>query len=213
MASTRSKFIVALIVTTSGYVAYKYFSHSDTFEGKRRADVKTNIASGKPQVFNIPQLYEYLLPMNEFMEDNVRHETPRTIIENDNVTVTCWLYTYNCQDDNDFHLIIGSAPLKDDAQFFSAEVSGLPSEDSPNYKYYDRLEKAREQFGDLFGGSPSYSGAYVKSLYANPMKVTITGSLFWDTEHTGGKCCSGTGEYKSESPWEIHPVTSIKKAN
>lgn len=203
------------------YALTKCKSCPDTFTGERREIAKTNIAGGKTTKTTIPLLYRWF-PDEETMriDYEVSHSSPRSSIENQNVTVVCWLYTYSYQDDGDFHLIIGSSPNRNNAWFFSAEVSGLPRSSSRNYKYHDRLEKARDQFLEVIDDCPSCSpGRYVQSFFDKPLKVEVTGSLYWDTEHTGGRCCSGTTRqkdkfvYKSETPWEIHPVTDIHKVD
>jgi hypothetical protein len=38
----------------------------------------------------------------------------------------------------------------------------------------------------------------------------VTGSLFFDMDHLAGVV--GTGEFKPQTAWEIHPVTSIAPA-
>ena len=40
-----------------------------------------------------------------------------------------------------------------------------------------------------------------------PLAVAVTGSLFFDMDHVAGVV--GTGDFKPDTSWEIHPVTSI----
>lgn len=205
-----------IVVAISAAIVYKLidkYSDGDTFCGKKREIAKTCIASGYPTYYTISELYRYL-PSDSRMENryNVTDDSPRSAPEQKNVTITGWLFTYVYEDDADYHLIIGNSSDADHARFFSAEISGLPDDDSPNYKFCKRLKKARDQFMTLISGKPERPSNYVKSLYNQPIKVRVTGSLYWDTEHTGGRCCSGPEGYKSEGAWEIHPVTDIRPA-
>ncbi len=202
-------FVFFLCAAGTNEVAKK--SCPNTFTGKRREIAKTNIATGKPTETTIPQLYNRPLPSDDVMKNthHVTHTSARSTPEKENVTIICWLYTYSYQDDGDYHLILGSSADKEDSRFFSGEVSGLPKKRSKNYKYYDKLKVARDQFKLVIKDSPPCPSSYISSLYDKPIKVEVTGSLFWDTEHTGGKCCSGPEGYKSESAWEVHPITEI----
>ncbi|TND10155.1 MAG: hypothetical protein FD123_403 [Bacteroidetes bacterium] len=190
---------------------------SETFSGKRREIVKTNIASGVQTTITISELYNRPMPSEKTMKEKykVTDKSGRSEPEKENVTIICWLYTYVHEGDGDYHLIIGSSSDKDKARFFSAEISGLPKKTSINYKYYNQLKKARDQFKSLIADYSPCPSTYVQSLFDKPMKIEVTGNLYWDTEHAGGSCCSGTTRkkdgfvFKSESPWEIHPVTEI----
>ena len=90
----------------------------------------------------------------------------------------------------------------------SAEVSGLPKSSAPSFT---ELSNARSQFSQVILQGKNYCSGFTKKLFKNPIKVTITGSVFYDTHHASGG--SGTGNYKSKTPWEIHPVTSISLAD
>ncbi len=153
------------------------------------------------------------MSVTSFLETFTGHpaldeESPRSAIEQKNVTVTAWLYTYAREGDEDFHLVLGSSEKKEARKFMSAEISGLPK--SSSSQYYQRLKHAREEFIAVILKGDHYCSGFTKKLLNHPLKVIVTGSVFFDTHHASGG--SGTGEYKSKCPWEIHPVTSIKLA-
>jgi hypothetical protein len=105
--------------------------------------------------------------------------------------------------DNDFHLIIGRDPNKA-AKYMTAEISGLPPNNSDSF---DSLDAARTAYFEFFGdGLPGTGYDY----YDPPIGVEIEGSLFWDATHaTGGR--PGPQKLRPKMPvvWEIHPVTKI----
>jgi hypothetical protein len=184
--------------------------NGDTFDGSSRAEAKLSIAPGKAKTITIPKLLATLLSDSLVKARYTLGITsPRIEPEMRNVTIVCWLYTYIREGDEDFHLIIGSTPDTSNVRFFSAEISALPKDTTA--KDYARLKKARNQFiSEIIKDGNDCPKDYISGLYANPVKVKITGSLFFDLQHSGKAGRSGTGFYKSESPWEIHPVTAIK---
>jgi hypothetical protein len=140
-----------------------------------------------------------------------------------NVKVTAWIsaikYEWGKTGDNDFHVILSSnATASADARFMTIEVSALPvvkaatktnphpgiNKRSPDY---ETLRKARRQLVGLFSDHRLTETFYKP---ARPIKVTVTGSLHFDGDHTaGGASSPGPQGMKPKTVWEIHPVSSI----
>ena len=82
----------------------------------------------------------------------------------------------------------------------NVEVSGLPDKSSPNYTVMkDLRDKIVGKFGKICG---------TKKLFINkPIKISISGSLFYDIDHKPGVV--GYKNLKPKTAWEIHPVTDI----
>lgn len=193
------------------YFVFKPSTCPDEFSGQSRFLAKTSIAHHQASTVTIPQLYNEL-PSDEVMKVDygIKKNSPRCDLEDINLSIICWLYTYKYEDDGDYHLIVGSSKNKDQARYFSAEISGLPKKGSINYQFYDRLKKAREEFYTVIDGCPVCQKKYYTKMFDTPIKVKITGSLYWDIDHSGNSRHSGTGDFSSESCWEIHPVTEIE---
>lgn len=150
----------------------------------------------------------------------------RTPEELRNVQVTAWIcavkYEWGKTGDNDLHVILSSnATAGRGARFMTAEVSALPvvsavtktkprptiNKRSPDYAI---LQRARKQLVDLF---PDHRLAETFYKPGRPIKVTVTGSLFFDGDHTvGASDAPGPAGMKPDTVWEIHPVTELVKA-
>lgn len=176
----------------------------DVFTGTIRETAKTSIGTGPIETMDVKEFLSTFKGKPEELDNS----SPRSSIEQRNVSITCWLYTYARESDQDFHLIISNTNKVAGRKFMTAEISGLPK--NSNSKYYDRLLKARNQFRELILKGEDYCSTYTKKYLKNPIKVIVTGSVFYDTHHPGGE--SGTGNYTAKSAWEIHPITSIELA-
>jgi hypothetical protein len=140
-----------------------------------------------------------------------------------NVEVTAWIcavkYEWGKTGDNDFHVILSSnATAEAGAKFMTIEVSALPvvkaatktnpkptiDTKSPDYA---TLLRARKQLVALF---PSHRLTETFYEPSPPIKVTATGSLHFDGDHTAGaKDSPGPGGMKPATVWEIHPVSNL----
>jgi hypothetical protein len=67
------------------------------------------------------------------------------------------------------------------------------------------LKKARDDFKELLGNDTPEGNSYDR--YQEPIRVRITGCLFFDTSHHAGDV--GPQGLKPRTTWEIHPVTRI----
>jgi hypothetical protein len=121
--------------------------------------------------------------------------------EDKNVTIKeAYIYSISRQADNDFQVIIGSDPDYRKAVFCNIEVSGLPESSKPSYS---TLNNVRTKFKNKFGNICTKA----LLLMDNPVKISVTGSLFFDVEKKPGK--SGPKKLRTTTAWEIHPVTEI----
>ncbi|MEI6488818.1 MAG: hypothetical protein WCP52_07645 [Bacteroidota bacterium] len=194
--------IISLIIC-GGMVINETKCDGDDFDGEARIGAKLTLGTGE---------VEKEISVNDFLSTfsgspSLDDTSPRSAVEQRNIQVTGWLYTYAREGDEDYHLIIGNSNKKTGLKLMSAEISGLPKSTASSFT---KLSDARTQFTQVILHGENYCSGFTKKLLKNPIKVTITGSVFYDTHHASGG--SGTGIYKSTTPWEIHPVTSIKLA-
>lgn len=70
------------------------------------------------------------------------------------------------------------------------------------------MKAARKQFLDLLADKGFGVPTAVKyKHYSPPIKVDVSGSLFFDVDHRGGTI--GPATRPAMTAWEIHPITSI----
>ena len=167
------------------------------FAGRARKAAKTSIASGAMRRYGNLSLLVGSLVRDDTMRAlhiSDAEDSNRVAQENKNVSVTAYLYaTKRERDDNDYHLILGSAPsARSTTKFLNSEIAGLA--DNPSRA---RLAAARSKFENL------YAGAQEKP----PMKVRVKGSLFFDLHHAAGEAAAAS--YTPKTAWEIHPITDI----
>jgi hypothetical protein len=193
---------LASLLLCGGFLIDESKCDGDAFDGEVRKEAKLSIGTGSVEPMSV---VEFLKTFSG--KPGLDDDSPRSPVEQRNVTITAWLYTYAREGDEDFHLVIGSTNKSAGRKFMTAEVSGLPKSSS---QYYQDLKKARDQFKSVILKGENYCSSFTKKYLKKPIKVTITGSVFYDTHHANGG--SGTGKYKAKSAWEIHPITSIKPA-
>lgn len=181
------------------------------FTGTIRGDVKTSFVNLAADTFESIKKLRNWLPDDEFMHKSTEakyNNSPRTKEENHNVYLEdVWIFGVKREDDNDFHLIIGSSKsLEKEQPLLTAEISGLPDSAS---EYFAVLAEARNTLIDYFGDNSKKEMVFVASEKHPPIHLDfICGSLFFDNHHYGGH--SKISNYKVFSAWEIHPVTKIK---
>jgi hypothetical protein len=190
--------------------AKKPLPFGDNFLGKIRADVKTSYVDVPADTFKFIKELRNWLPDDERMHkysDARFNDKPRCAEENHNIVITdAYIFGVKREEDNDFHVILGTSRNIDKQQpFFSAEISGLPASSSP---YYATLKSVRDQFKDFFGDDAKKEYVFVASAKTPPIHLKcIRGSLFFDNHHYSGH--SSVQGYKVFTAWEMHPVTAI----
>lgn len=219
-----------LFISSCGNVPQKHSSHEkevssslidttkkkdpalqDRFLGTIRADVKTSYINAVADTFESIKKLRNWLKNDEYMHKSTEakhNNTPRTKEESHNVYLyDLYIFGVKREDDNDFHLILGSSKsLEKDQLFFTAEISGLPDSNS---SYFSTLSATRNKFISHFGSDAQKEYVFVASSKNPPIHLDyIVGSLFFDNHHYSGH--SSVKGFKVCSAWEIHPVTAIQ---
>ncbi len=180
----------------------------NTFFGKSRAISKTTIFDGPVMAFISVNALLDSLPSDQDMRDmNISRSSnsQRVMEEQRNVAVTCFIYAYKKEPDNDYHVIIGDAPGTPNLRFFNVEVSGIPM--GGTAKNRDRLLAVRNTFKNAFELGDFGPGNYRKP---NPsILARVSGSLFWDVDHSKPPFV-GPASHRPQTAWEIHPVSDIE---
>jgi hypothetical protein len=126
------------------------------------------------------------------------------------VSVVGWVYSAALEKDRDYHVMIGTDP--DDAEeplYLNCEVSGLP--DDQTTQTFANLTAVRAQFRTLMGaGLPVRCSDGYQAPASGPVKVKLTGSLFYDMEHAPPKKHAGDSGHAPRTAWEIHPISTIE---
>ncbi len=183
----------------------------DRFIGQIRSDVKTSFVNAIADTFESIKKLRNWLPSDEYMHKSTEakhNNTPRTKEENHNIYLyDLYIFGVKREDDNDYHVILGSSKSLDNGQaFLSAEISGLPDTSSI---FFNQLYDLREKFMAYFGSEVTNEYVFVASVKNPPIHLDyICGSLFFDNHHYGGH--SKIANYKVFTAWEIHPVTAIQ---
>lgn len=182
-----------------------------SFAGTARKAAKISIVTATPETENLSQLVAWC----RAHDSEMRHHQPaisasassaRIPEENRNVSVDGWVLFAKKEADNDYHLIIGTSENLDDAELMNVEISGLPPRNS---RSFSTLENTRSNFENIFSAAlPQIQRAGYAKL--TPTHLRITGSLFYDIDHSAGVV--GPTGYRAKSAWEIHPITSISSA-
>ncbi len=182
----------------------------DVFRGSIRASVKTSFVNLPTDTFQSIKELRNWLPDDEYMHKSTEAKTntaPRTKEENHSICLAdVYIFGIKREDDNDFHVILGSSKSLEKSQpFLTAEISGLPDSTSP---FFAILAAVRHHFKNWIGTDISKELVFVASKKNPPIHLDyISGSLFFDNHHYGAH--SKVDSYKVFSAWEIHPVTKI----
>jgi hypothetical protein len=176
------------------------------FRGKDRPRAKTSLVDGvRVERFGSVVELQDQLPPDAKMTGHVPKlttKTDRVTEEHRMVQVDAWIYAIKYETDNDWHLIIGTDPAARKIHYFNAEVSGLPSKQSPSFA---ALHAVRESLAAVLDNKLPGPSSYRK--YHPPIAVAIKGAVFFDIDHAAGEV--GPGDLKPTTAWEIHPITSL----
>lgn len=189
---------------------------SEVYTGSARKAAKLSVATGETKTFSsVRTLRSSLLTDAEAKaiqpKLNDGSKTGRRDFENQNVRVTAWIYAAKkSDDDNDYHLVIGTNPSNATRKLMTVEISGISDE----FGHASELMEARRQWKETMGSALPGEGSYRK--YQPPIKVRVEGSVFYDwthRNHIGGNSEPGPKGFKPGTAWEIHPVTGIERLN
>ncbi|MEY2545103.1 MAG: hypothetical protein QOG48_220 [Verrucomicrobiota bacterium] len=165
-----------------------------------RDEAKTSIVSGARMNYaGLTSLLSLFNRANMRAPNISDRDDNRVAIEKKNVSVTAYLYAIKHQDDDDYHIILGSSALpRSTTKFLNVEISRLPDDGAS----HARLSRVRTKFENWLAGSRSTAAAT-----RSHQKIAITGSIFFDTHHPAGEI--GAAEFHPQTAWEIHPVSDI----
>ena len=180
----------------------------EAYHGSYRVECKTTLYEGGKKSFtDLASLIAWLPTKAEMKRDHphITAKTKRLPEEEHYVTVDAYIYAIKKEDnDNDFHVIMGSTPQKEkDTKFMAAEVSGLREGGTCNDKLQVPRDELKRHFGDRL---PGYSYHTFDYYGGSPIPVKVSGPLFFDKHPAGGV---GTKDYKTTTSWEIHPVADM----
>lgn len=179
------------------------------FRGTARKKAKLSISAAPVEEYDsVAELYVGAgsLPRDsEMTAKGISDDAASDRVEEErrNIAVMSWLYAAKKEEDNDYHIIIGTEPGETPRRFFNVELSGLPRSGQP---FRNELKIARDKFELFFGSAAPSSSGYKK--YNPPIPVIVTGSLFFDVSHAAGVV--GPSGMKPASAWEIHPITDFE---
>ena len=182
------------------------------FSGKHRADAKTSIVGGaETEEFLSVVKLQANLPTDDKMrkhhDPKITTETMDRVPEEErSVRVDAWVYAIKYEDDNDWHLIIGTDPERGEVSYFNAEVSGLPKSGQEDPAFATLLS-VRRSLADMLNNDLPGRGSYQQ--YDPPFPVTIEGSVFYDVDHLPGVVGPEDPPMKPTTSWEIHPITTL----
>ena len=171
-----------------------------SFAGAARKAAKTAFVVAKTEDFKTVSALIKALPKDAVIRTKVNSNSNRVADEKRNVRLQTdtYLFAFKKESDNDYHVIIGDNKDPKKATFFNAEISGLPKTST---KTFQAVRTAFEkQFVDVC------SNRYVV-FTANPIKIQIEGSVFFDVDHSPGQV--GPAGFQPLTTWEIHPISKI----
>lgn len=215
MTRTIKQLSVAVVVF---FAANQLVAQEHLQPGVERWAIKTSIPS-HPNRRIIP-LKELLALPNPIDKEDLQFETKRipgtvgshSLKEGEIITTTGWLHLVALENDSethrdgDYHIQIRTSPEWAD----TCLIIEVPySEFVPNQKLAQQCGAVRQfiRVKLLNGKEPGKKG----NRLDHPVYVTIKGQLFFDAPHLKGEPRGRRG-MKSYTPWELHPVYSIKFA-
>jgi hypothetical protein len=182
---------------------------SDNFDGTKRKVAKLSISGAKVETFkDLKALVDSFPDDSKFIKRKPKlkddAKSDRVDEEKRNVRVSAFLYAASREDDNDFHLIIGTDPKGKKLVCMTMEISGLPPKKAPSF---NDIKQARDDFKKLVSDKLPGPGYH---FYRPPIPIRIGGSLFFDITHAKGGH-PGPKDLRPSIPtiMEVHPVTEI----
>ncbi len=187
---------------------------SEEFEGSDRKTPKTTVVhGGDTRTFDgVDELIAYFETPERKQERwwgkmITKQTDERNAIELVNVTVrNAWIYEISRQPDNDYHLLIGVSPDKDDGRYINAEISAINPDSDDAADLWSLRKDFVEQYQHHEGKPVPKTKRFAQPQ--TPIHIRLTGSIFLDADH--GRSAVGHGEIKNFTSWEIHPITKIQ---
>ncbi len=183
---------------------------TNVFEGCIRGNVKTTMLTKQPDRFKTVAELLAVLPGTAAMKSkgiSSGEASSRDIVENRNVLVeTAYLFAIYKEDDNDYHMIVGSTSSLTTAVLMNIEISGLPRSATAAIKTKFKSTRAKIENTSYLKNIPCKPSP-IKLLGTPIVLKNIKGSLFWDSQHSGGGI--GPPSASPRSAWEIHPVIDL----
>jgi hypothetical protein len=203
-----------LFVLLSGQL----FGQQHLAPGVERWAIKTSLSS-HPDRRTVP-LKELLALPNPIDTEDSQFDAKRipvavgkhSLKEGDIITTTAWLHLVALEDDShthrdgDYHIQIRTSPEWAD----SCLIIEVPyAEFVSNQRLAKQCGAVRQFIKEkiLNGKEPGPRG----NRLDHPVYVTIKGQLFFDAPHLKG-APRGERDMKSYTPWELHPLYSIRFA-
>ena len=174
---------------------------SDSFAGHDRKDAKLMPVLTPPTVFKELKMLLAKMPTDAIFKGlNLSRDAPRQPIEQVSYGVkNAFLWGIKKESDNDFHLIVGDSLGQN---FLTCEVTGLPDAQNANFKLFKGVrDSVLAIVGTVSGNS------YIK--FKPALKISIIGSLFFDTDHAAGVV--GFDQCHPKTACELHPVIYLKR--
>jgi len=190
---------------TINIIAVNKRCDSDNFDGSNRKGAKLSVSSSGLETFaTLTSLISSLANANDMAAAISGSNAPRITEEDRNVRVKkTWLYAYSRQTDEDFHVIVGNTKNpRATTKYFNIEISGLPPAGAATF---NDILSSRNSFLTKATENLCKSGYF---FYEKPLRVDVTGSLFYDKQHHGDDI--GPGSARPPDAWEIHPVTKLR---
>jgi hypothetical protein len=215
MTQTFKRLLIAVFVFLFGS---QMFAQQHLAPGIERWAIKTSIPS-HPKRKTVP-LNELLALPNPIDKEDPRYETKRipvpvgshSLKEGEVITTTGWLHLVALEDDSqthrdgDYHLQIRTSPTwADTCLIIEVPFAQYVSNQALAQQCGAVRQFIKEKI--LKGQEPGTRG----NRLDHPVYVTVKGQLFFDASHVKGEARGKRG-MTSYTPWELHPVYSIKFA-
>lgn len=141
--------------------------------------------------------------VGDVAHNDARYQSVRLNIEGAAMTTTGWLRLVAGEDDGDFHMQLTPGPTAN-GPCLIVEVPNPTFISDPTLKAQVSAVRAWVLAHALKGRKPAAAGVMLKA----PVRVTVTGALFYDDSHVGDPPRGKKGMHAG-TLWELHPVTSI----
>lgn len=126
--------------------------------------------------------------------------------EGEAVTTTGWLHLVAFETDGDFHVQLSASPTQG-SPCLIVEIPDPKYVSDPTLKAQATAARAWIVANVFAGELPAEGGTIVRA----PVKVQVTGALFFDDSHVATPPRGKQG-MKAGTLWELHPVTAIGPA-